>query len=119
MSPPSPLIKMNITIPLKTVSLLNQREAWQVTAKRKKLHRDVVTRHLEGFPKPTLPATIFLTRIAPGRLDPHDNLPSSMKHVVDAIAAWIGVDDGDGRLRWLYDQKKAPKGIYAVRIEIV
>jgi hypothetical protein len=110
---------MKVTIPLKTVSLLNQREVWQVTAARKKLQRDVVTRHLAGYPKPQLPVTVFLTRVAPGRLDPHDNLPSSMKHVVDAIAAWMGVDDGSDGVKWLYDQKNAQKGQYAVEVEFV
>jgi len=54
---------------------------------------------------PALPLTVTVTRVAPGRgLDPHDNLPGACKHVVDAIAAWIGIDDRDPRITWRYDQ---------------
>jgi hypothetical protein len=56
--------------------------------------------------KPELPVVVIVTRIAPGRgLDEHDNLPGACKHVVDAIAKWLGVDDRDSRVVWCYNQR--------------
>ncbi len=61
---------------------------------------------------------ITLTRMAPGELDPDENLPVSQKYVKDEIAAWFGVNDRDQRLRWSYAQERTSPGIYKVRIEI-
>ena len=36
--------------------------------------------------------------------DGHDNLRASLKPVVDEIAALLGLDDGDPRVRWCYAQ---------------
>jgi hypothetical protein len=44
-------------------------------------------------------------RLAKGHLyDDHDNLRSSLKPLVDAIAATLGLPDKDPRLRWEYSQ---------------
>lgn len=37
-------------------------------------------------------------------LDSHDNLRSSTKPLVDAIAKTIGLDDADPRIKWQYHQ---------------
>ena len=36
----------------------------------------------------------------------------------DGVADALGIDDGDERLTWHYAQDKAPRGHYAVRVEI-
>ena len=55
--------------------------------------------------RPALPLVVTVTRVAPGRgLDEHDNLPGACKHVVDAVAAWLGIDDRDPRISWRYAQ---------------
>ena len=43
--------------------------------------------------RPVFPIVVTITRLGPRALD-SDNLASSGKHVRDAIATWLGVDDG-------------------------
>jgi len=61
---------------------------------------------------------VTLTRIAPGLLDGHDNLPRSLKACVDEIAAVLDVDDKDARVEWRYGQEQGKRGEYAVRVHI-
>lgn len=51
---------------------------------------------------------IVIARIGPRALD-GDNLAGSAKHVRDGIADWLGVNDGDNRITWLYEQSKDGK----------
>ena len=47
----------------------------------------------------------------PFQLD-DDNLSGSLKGVRDAVAAWLGVDDRDRtRVRYVYEQQRAPWGV--------
>jgi hypothetical protein len=62
-------------------------------------------------PQPSRPArlvagaevTVTLTAYLARRLDP-DNLAGALKPLQDAVAGWLGIDDGDERLRWEYGQ---------------
>jgi hypothetical protein len=36
-----------------------------------------------------------------------DNLAASLKAFRDSVAGFLGVDDGDSRVRWAYTQRKA------------
>ena len=47
--------------------------------------------------------TITITAYLGRRIDP-DNLAHALKPLQDAIADWIGIDDGDERVRWEYGQ---------------
>ncbi|OHB81198.1 MAG: hypothetical protein A2W31_05145 [Planctomycetes bacterium RBG_16_64_10] len=58
---------------------------------------------------------ITITRVGKRPLD-SDNLAISAKHVRDGIADELGVDDGDKRLVWVYEQRG---GEYGVEVEIV
>jgi hypothetical protein len=63
---------------------------------------------------------VTLTRIGPRDLD-SDNLAGSAKAVRDAVARWLGVDDGPrAPVEWRYAQERPAKGAkrYAVRITI-
>ena len=60
---------------------------------------------------------ITLTRLASRKLD-SDNLATALKAVRDGVADALNLDDGDERLDWRYAQEKAPRGHYAVRVEI-
>ena len=51
-------------------------------------------------------AEVTLTRIAGGTLDDHDNLRAAFKHVVDEIAAWVGVPDAHPVFSWRYAPSK-------------
>jgi hypothetical protein len=73
---------------------------------------------LASTPKPALPCTIKITRIAPRALD-DDNLAGSHKHVRDGIADWLGVNDRDPRVKYEYAQRKGKQKEYAGQIEIM
>lgn len=65
-----------------------------------------------------LPVKLTLVRIAPRRLDGHDNLAMAFKSVVDGIADWLEVDDREGFL-CKYDQEKADTpNTYGCRVTI-
>ncbi len=80
---------------------------------------EMVLRSKLGNP-PALPLIVTVTRVAPGRgLDPHDNLPGACKHVVDAVAKWLGIDDRDPRVSWRYDQRADGRTVgVGIRIEV-
>lgn len=106
---------------VKTVSEANQREHWAVKNERKNaqqlevstvLHNNLLNR------KVRLPCVVKLTRIGPRALDT-DNLAGAMKHVQDAIARKLGVDDGDTeKVRWEYSQMPIRIREYAVKVSI-
>ena len=104
-----------ILVPIRTVSALNAREHHMARSRRVKAERKVTALMLRisRHPKPTLPCTVLLTRIAPSAgIDPFDNLPSSLKGCADQIAQWLGVDDRhDDRVRYECRQKRGPWGV--------
>jgi hypothetical protein len=68
--------------------------------------------------KVPLPVKLTLVRIAPRRLDAHENLPMCFKSVVDGVADWLEVDDRQGFL-CKYDQEKAETpNTYGCRVTI-
>jgi hypothetical protein len=110
---------MQFELPIKTVSTLNTREHFRVAAKRKALQRAQTRRVVEKLPTPQTPAIVCLTRHSAGSLDAHDNLPSAFKHIVDELADWMGVDDGDGRVQWRYEQERCQRGMTWVTVEVI
>jgi hypothetical protein len=116
-----------VKVPVKIESLANKREHWTATAKRKKAQREcallalTVANRGRTFDAPmhqeALPMTITLTRIGPRQLD-DDNLAGGFKHVRDGVADWLGIDDGDKRLTWKYEQRKGAPKEYAAEIRI-
>jgi hypothetical protein len=59
---------------------------------------------------------ITLTRLAPGELDEFENLPMSLKAIVDAVARMLGVKDKDKRIKFVAQQEKSK--LYGVRIQM-
>lgn len=57
---------------------------------------------------------VTLTRVGPRTLDT-DNLAGALKGVRDGVADALGIDDGDPRITWCYDQRK---GTYGVQIDV-
>ena len=126
-----------ITLPLFTASegnggvkksaLVNGRriyknEHWSEKQKRHKMQQKFIALMLNPIRKNiALPCKIKLTRYAPRKLDRHDNLPMSMKYVLDAICAIIKQDfrpgraDDDERISVTYDQVACPD--YGVKVE--
>ena len=103
---------VSVYLPVRTISEANQREHWAVKNKRKNQQQQLTHMMLERV-KAALKAKkwkrIKLTRFGKRDMDA-DNLAGSFKHVQDAIAAFIGVDDG--KIKWEYAQDR---GDYAVR----
>ena len=59
------------------------------------------------------PWVVTITRIGPRKLDEHDNLPRSAKHIVDGIASALGIDDADdAKVKWHYRQERGPYGVH-------
>lgn len=108
----------SILVPIKTVSGMNVREHWGARSKRVGRERDAVGMMLTQLQKPELPCVVRLTRIGPSNgLDPFDNLPSALKPAVDAVAAWLGVDDRKSELvRYECAQRRGES--WAVLIEL-
>ena len=119
----APLLR--VEVPIRTVSEANQREHWTDRNRRKKSQQEATLLALHDFqassPLGTLTkiaavgeaavgegVDVHLTRYASRALD-SDNLVGSMKHVRDAIAYWLGIDDGDPQVRYQVGQRVAAK----------
>lgn len=111
---------IEFTLPIKTVNESNGSHGhshWPTTNRRKS-QREAVSLVLKGKKFPNLPITVLCVRIGGTGLDKHDGLRSSFKSIVDEIAAAYGLPDNDNRFNWQYDQEKAPRGVYGVRVRI-
>ena len=105
---------------LVVVSEMNRRDHWAVRRKRFETQRILFVAALIGWPihdaiNRWSAFTVTFTRLGAKQLD-SDNLAGAFKAVRDSLASWIGVDDGDPRITWLYDQRPGEPGI-EVRIE--
>lgn len=65
-----------------------------------------------------LPVKLTLVRIAPRRLDDHDNLRMAFKSVVDGVADWLEVDDRSGFLCKYGQEKGETSNTYGCRVTI-
>lgn len=84
-------------LPLHTVSELNCSQHWTERSRRHKRQKKVVYYYISKYFRVlTTPCSIELTRIAPRELDAHDNLPASLKYIVDALCEIITKDDRPG-----------------------
>lgn len=115
--------KVVIHLPVITVSEANNFDYWTKKNDRHKLQKRVVAAFIKPVKdKIILPCEIRLTRIAPRKLDRWDNLPMSVKYILDAICAHITGDFRPGRaddnagIIVSYDQRTSPE--YGVIIEI-
>ena len=124
---------------LKTkVGQTNRELIEQATAPKRENHLNplgtvlpAITKHgkirtLEQKPKMGRPrkrglaVVVTILRCGPNLLDDADNLPYSYKGLIDAIAAGLGLDDSDPRVRWQFAHcaTRGEKGTL-VRIETV
>lgn len=104
-----------ISIPMRTVPGMNVREHWRTRTARVKAEKECVAWELVNLERPPVPCSCLLMRVAPSRGLDDDNLAGALKSVRDAVAAWIGIDDGlRDVVRYEYSQIRGP---WAVRIE--
>jgi hypothetical protein len=129
---------IKVLLPIRTTTESNTTGHWRPKAKRAKAQREQVgwfmaaalawtpgtgKEHPIGLQRAragwVLPSgrrlRVFLIRIAPSRLDVDNNV-SSMKHIIDQIAASIGIDDRDDRVEWLFSQRKGAVREYGVEV---
>ena len=118
-----PLVRWEVTVPIRTVSEANKKEHWTVSSKRHRMQKQHTRLFLQAYAKNVrLPCTIKFTRIAPRPLDAHENLPMAFKYIVDTVADFLipgkpaGHADSDPRLKFLYDQEKGDAKEYKIKI---
>ena len=93
----------------------NARAHWSATAAKRARERAVIGAALARVTRPAGPWRVTITRVGPRAMD-DDNRTASAKGCRDAIAAWLGIDDGDERVAWEVRGEVA-RG-YAVRVQI-
>jgi len=118
-----------VTLPLRTTNPQNGAQGMSCAAA---LHRAKVRREQRAVTQMALHGRISrvevralaaklavtLTRESAGVLDT-DGLQAALKSVRDGVADALGIDDGDTeRLEFRYQQRKCPKGRYAVECRI-
>lgn len=118
---------ISLTLPVYTVSEGNCFEHWRKKHERHSAQRAQVRWALLPYCASIIgKCEVTLTRIAELKLDKHDNLPMSLKYVLDAVASQITGDfrpgraDNDERFTFLYGQESSSDNAkeYGVRIEI-
>lgn len=118
--PPRWVLLADLVVPVVTISEANARSHPHARATRVRRQRETVTAHLALWPVrlPSI-ARVRLVRLGARALDT-DNLAGALKAVRDAVAAWLGVDDGPGGLVWEVDQEphKRHRNQPGVRIEL-
>lgn len=107
---------LDVTIPgLATKNESNTRTHWRDRQKRAKHQRAVVGLVLATQRPPAGPWRVTLTRVSPRALDT-DGLAAALKAVRDAVASWLGVDDGPAApVTWRVEQER---GEVAVRVRV-
>lgn len=107
-----------IQLPIRIVSEANAREHWAAKHRRSSGQRATLKQAIGYFARELKSCRyrVELTRIGPRTLD-GDNLQRSLKAIRDEVAAWAGIDDGDARMEWHYEQERSPA--YGVRVRVV
>lgn len=93
----------------------NARGHWSDTAKKRARERAVIDAALARVERTAGPWRVVIVRVGPRRMD-DDNCTAAAKGVRDAIAGWLGVDDGSADASWTVRGEIA-RG-YAVRVSI-
>lgn len=104
-----------LSVPLKLVSEANQREHWSTRFDRKSEQQEFMSLVLPLAGRlfyVMYLQSIKLTRVG-CKMDADNNV-GSFKHVQDAIAKWLGADDGD--VMWEYEQQTDADGCVGLRV---
>lgn len=109
--------RVMVYLPIRIESALNLREHWRTKANRNSSHRAATWFALKAAGPFPVPCTVTLTRVAPRELD-DDNLAGGFKSVRDGVADWLGVDDRDKRVKWVYAQRRGASKEYGAEVEI-
>lgn len=116
------VLRLTVIIPVRLQTESNTNGHWAPKAARAKIQKLTVRQVLGGFSplmRASLPLVVTLVKVGPGtkKMD-SDNLPSSAKHVRDAVAEIVGVDDGrDDVVEYRYAQRRGPSHCVEITIE--
>ena len=112
---------MQFEFPLRLPSLTNTRMHWTAVARLKRRQKSAtwaaILRAGGRAAIPAPPLVVTLTRCGRRLLD-DDNLAAAFKHVRDALAEVVGVDDGSPLYTWKYAQRVGRGAAYGVAVEI-
>lgn len=98
---------IRVHVPVQTHSTNEKRRAvWQKLARWAKAERSATAVMLCMETPPALPVTVTLTRLFDSKPLDGDNCTGALKAVRDAVALWLGCDDGDARVTWRYEQAR-------------
>lgn len=107
---------LEIDVPIRTTSEANAGGKLREKIARKSALKTAMAEALPTLATPfPLPVRVTLTRFGARELD-GDNLQRSLKAVRDSVAAWLGLDDRDRRIRWRYRQQAAWTPFVRIRI---
>jgi hypothetical protein len=112
--------ELSFDAPIRIVSEANDRSHWSVKSKRRKAQQqemDVILLNALQGRKVALPCTVKLTRVGPKLMD-DDNWINGAKGVRDQIARRLGVDDGDPRIKFEYEQVAIGERSHNLIVEI-
>lgn len=109
---------MIFTINLKLGRGQNDREHWQQRARRVKREKELVGWSLKAQRPPAGLVRVTLTRVKAGKGLDGDNLQGSLKAPRDAVADWLGRDDADPSIRWVYAQGTTKPGAGFLTIQV-
>lgn len=101
----------------KLPSLANQRLHWAARAKiikNQRITASLLVAQAVGR-TPRKPKAVTLTRISSRPLD-GDNWVAAAKGIRDGVADALGIDDGDSRVKWKYEQRKGSPQAVEIRI---
>lgn len=99
-------------VPMRTGRGQNDRGHWRTKHRNNLAEQEVIAWELRRMPKPPIPCSCLLTRFAPSNGLDDDNLTGALKNTRDAVAKWLGVDDGlRDVVRYRYAQVRGPWGV--------
>lgn len=110
---------MKFSIPIRTGSGLNERMHYMQRARMVRAERTATAWIASQHASPAGPVTVTICRVSPSSkgLD-GDNLQGGLKSVRDQLAVWLGRDDADDSIAWVYRQRPGKKGEWLVEVEI-
>jgi hypothetical protein len=120
-------LALSVVVPIRTISAANAREHWAVKAKRVRAERQTTAWALAQAGRTPAQRAELVTRCPVVRLTrlmgprgrelDDDNLCSALKGLRDEVALWLGADDADKRIAWVYaEQQRADD--WGVRVEV-
>lgn len=113
------------TVPLRTKNPLNGTpEHWGAKSRRVNAEKTVIALAFPRWAKGVMKAgkwercIVHFIRFGPRRMD-DDGCTASLKGVRDEVAKQLGIDDGDERIAWTYEQQTSKDYAVAVQVERV